>query len=294
MIYTENSFMSVRFLFILLIATAAYSISCVQINYVKAASTKERIVLRIEDGPSWEFVWIPEANIYAQTTEVTIAQMIPYSWAIAQDRGYSPLQRNYSVDWPIIFITVKDAERYAGWINKNMRFTGMPEGFVCRLPTSEEWAIVAGNGNKKYPWGNEWPPIPFSDGILPNLRGEDRIYGDAEIFEYSDLRSEELTDNQFIKGYYDGYPGVCPVQNSGRNESGIYGLSGNVSEWCWDCEGNNFVRCGGSYLTSGAEYLECNYSHKLYMDTFRILGFMPDIQAAYGTGFRLVIGPELR
>ena len=78
---------------------------------------------------------------------------------------------------------------------------------------------IGRNGNnrkkqQKFVWGNQLK-IPKSGG---NLADESAI-GIVDIY---------------IPGYNDGYPSLAPVGSFKKEDSGLYDLSGNVSEWIND------------------------------------------------------------
>ena len=139
----------------------------------------------------------------------------------------------------------------------------MPLNCEFRLPLEAEWILMAKCGdNRKYPWGNEWPPK----------------YGN-----YSDLTArEKLSDWHGITGYDDGYVVTCPVYEAGLNEWGIYGLAGNVWEWCddWFDSGKTYkVRHGASW----------DFDEKLSL-AILFRGFdRPDVRDDT-VGFRVVVG----
>ena len=99
---------------------------------------------------------------------------------------------------------------------------------------------------------------------------------------YSDKAAKrELSEWSGIVNYDDGYPVTSPVSDSGENEWGIFGLGGNVWEWCedwYDASKKYKIRHGGSWYFDREECLRIDCR-----------GFdRPD--ARYDTiGFRLVL-----
>ncbi len=114
-------------------------------------------------------------------------------------------------DFPITNITWEDAVQYCNWLSKKQGFTPVytrrGPRYVCnfkangfRLPTEAEWEYAARGGNKsenyRYAGGNDLDLISWN---VLNSEGRPHAYGSK-------------------------YP----------NELGIYDLTGNVWEWCWD------------------------------------------------------------
>ena len=106
-----------------------------------------------------------------------------------------------------------------------------------RLPTVEEWQYAAKGGQK---------------------------------FKYSG------SDNLDEVAWYDGNSGkkTHPVAQKVPNGYGLYDMSGNVWEWCWDSSSSNErCNCGGSW-NSDASYCEVGgrYWNDAY-SRYRSLGF---------------------
>jgi formylglycine-generating enzyme required for sulfatase activity len=173
-------------------------------------------------------VWLKDLKLWAGKFEVTNGQYRRF-----KPKHDSLFREKLSLngnDQPVVQVSWNDAEAFCHWLNKEF-LERLPLECEFRLPTEAEWIVMAKNGdNRKYPWGNTWPPT----------------YGN-----FSDLTAREhLADWHGITGYNDGYAVTCPVVKSGANEAGIYGLAGNVWEWCddwFDSDKKYKVRHGGSW-----------------------------------------------
>jgi formylglycine-generating enzyme required for sulfatase activity len=113
---------------------------------------------------------------------------------------------------PVVFISQPIADAYCKWRKK-------------RLPTSDEWGLAAGEGRRKYPWGDKEP-------------------------------TDELAN--FNKGLF-GKPEPGAAYPQGRTPEGVYNMGGNVWEITSTVEGNNMAISRGGCYYDTPEFLASSY-----------------------------------
>lgn len=245
------------------------------------------------------FIWIKQINAWFGETEVTIRQferVLGPNRKIEQFKSW-PL---YSPEWPAMMVQDRrGAERFCRALQK--RFQLAP-GYSFRLPTVAEWERAAFCDNPEaqiFPWGSSWPPSPMADGKLPNLWGMDQIprWVDIKTKPVYFLYDRRPADDPRIRGYTDGHPGPAPVYESGKNPWGIYGLAGNISEWCYlDSTQREFALKGGFYGSGSIakDYdLRIGYTEEFPYGTNPFTG-TEDYRGSYQTGFRVIMAPSDR
>ncbi len=210
------------------------------------------------EGEEWtvpelgmEFVWIDPLNCWVGKYEVTNGE---YRKKVPDYNANEHGGKGFNGDrQPVVGVSFTSARMYAKWLTERERKAGrLPEGFRYRLPTTEEWTTFAECGDdRKYPWGDNWPP---------------------ETGEAGNYEGEEIND------YKDGHKNTCNVEESWKNAWGLYGVGGNVWEctakkpggglaaWrgaAWDCGSKFALRC--SMRISYPAHRMGNYGFRLVL-----------------------------
>ncbi len=158
------------------------------------------------------------------------------------DKSYS-IKESASPSQPMTEISWKGAEKFCAWLtDRERKARRLPEGYIYRLPTEAEWEYACRAGTHS--------AFSFGDN-------------EALIIEKAVCKLNSGGRTQ-------------PVENSGGNPWGIFGMHGNVWEWCLDWYGpyqsgtvsdprgarssdeNLKVARGGSF-TSAASYVKSAY-----------------------------------
>ena len=119
---------------------------------------------------------------------------------------------------PVVGVSYHDALEFCRWLTRRERRLGGIDPQECyRLPTDDEWQalIVWKFPNRKYAWGDTWPPPPKAG----NFAGEEM------------RASPDWPEGwECIAGFRDGFVGTAPVSVS-SGKAGVADLSGNVWQW---------------------------------------------------------------
>jgi hypothetical protein len=190
--------------------------------------TGRALIVNIGLGETLVFEWISPLKIWAGKYEITNGQFRRF-----RPRHNSLFREGFTLnghEQPVVNLDWKEATAFCAWLNRTYK-DRLPRGYRFRLPLALEWSLLARCGEaRKFPWGNSWPPR----------------YGN-----FADMTARQnLSEWHGVNGYNDGFIVTCPVSKSGINEWGLYGMAGNVSEWCedWYTTDRKYkVRRGGSW-----------------------------------------------
>ncbi|MEI7947104.1 MAG: SUMF1/EgtB/PvdO family nonheme iron enzyme [bacterium] len=156
-----------------------------------------------------EFVWIEALKLWVGKYEVTNGEYRKKEKA-HDSKDYQRISLNGERQ-PVVYVNFDDAMEYAAWLTEKDK--SKLGGLRYRVPSEAEWLTFAQCGdNREYPWGNAMPPK----------------YGN-----YQDLSGKlVLSAWKVIDRYKDGHVVSSPVEQSGKNDWGLYGVGGNVWEAC--------------------------------------------------------------
>jgi hypothetical protein len=199
------------------------------------------LIVNMGMGEILPFAWIESLRIWFGRFEITNGQFRRFRQRhSSMASGALSLNRQ---DQPVVHVSWNDAQSFCVWLNQTFA-ANIPAGYEFRLPTVAEWRAVARCGDKRiYPWGDKLPPK----------------YGN-----YSDLSARAAAPEnwQGLSNYDDGYPVTCPVFDSGENEWGVFGMAGNVWEWCedwYETSGEHRARMGASWDFDDAKCLKIDW-----------------------------------
>ncbi len=216
---------------------------------------RDDLLVRLSPKLTMRFTRIPSLGLYAGTFEVNNRQYRVYNpdHRSGEHQGLTldqDLQPAVQVSWTEAQAFCERLTREAG--NGQWRF---------RLPTEREWeALASCGGTAEYPWGTA--PLP------------------PKSWNYFGLENHVVGQKLNRR---DGYRVSAPVRKSGANPWGLYGIGGNVWEWCQDADPDD----PESRVLKGASWAD---SPPLFLKISRRSSYTPDYKAS-GIGFRVVADP---
>jgi formylglycine-generating enzyme required for sulfatase activity len=197
---------------------------------------------------------------FMDATEVTKAQWdAVYTWAVANGYGFENAGSGKAADHPVQMVNWYDCVK---WCNARSQKEGRTPCYTVsnivyktgqsspacdfvasgyRLPTSIEWEYAARGGliGRRFPWGDR------IDHTRANYSVEWNWWNNIPWWEFDDGYSG--FDTRYATG---SYPYTSPVGAFAANGYGLYDMSGNVFEWCWDLYDSFRETLGGSWAIS--------------------------------------------
>lgn len=215
----------------------------------KSISNVADLTVKIGPKTKLRLVYIPALKLYVGKYELSNKE-----YRCFQPAHTSGAFQQLSLDednQPVVAVSWNEANAFCAWLTKT--FGGKDWRF--RLPTEQEWETFAACGKSvQYPWG---------DGPIPN---------NWNYFGRENPAVGQKLDRN------DGYRVACPVQKSGKNAWGLFGMGGNVWEWCLDAD------AGKTPVVKGASWADCAAP---FLAISRRSTYTPDYSSS-SIGFRIV------
>ncbi|MBI2440812.1 MAG: SUMF1/EgtB/PvdO family nonheme iron enzyme [Lentisphaerae bacterium] len=220
----------------------------------KPISDVADLVVKLAPKTKLRLVYIPALKLYVGKYEVTNKEFRCFRPA-HNSGAHQQLSLNEDSQ-PAVAVSWDDASAFCEWLTE----THGAKRWQFRLPREQEWATFAACGQAtEYPWGA---------GAIPNHWN----YFGRENPEVG----QKLDRN-------DGYRVACPVKKSGANAWGLFGVGGNVWEWCQDADDAE----GRTRVLKGASWADCA---ALFLKISRRSSYTANYTSA-SIGFRVVAEP---
>jgi len=234
--------------------------------------TTETPMIRIETGSFRMDVTAGEADSTMTSRTLRIGHTFWLGKYVVTQREYEARMGNNpscfkGANLPVESVSWDDAMAFCTQLAEQERLAGwVPTGYTYRLPTEAEWEYAARGGN------------------------------DSSDFTYAG--SNNLDD----VAWYNGNSGskTHPVGEKAPNEIGLYDMSGNVLEWCYDWyDASFFDTCGYRDPVNTQQALDRAYRGGSWCDVAGFCrvalryGLTPG-GADYYLGFRIALAPVIK
>ena len=198
---------------------------------------------------------IPEGFVLVGDLYVCIHEVTQAEYGAYCGYGGSSPSATYGVgpDYPAYYVSWYDALVYC---NKRSMAEGLTPVYSIGSSTNPAaWGgIRTGSGGKPCGPGSSnatWNAVTMdtsADGYrLPTETEWEQAANDGH-----ECSGADLADIDDVAWYNGNSSKTQPVMGLAPNAKGIYDMSGNVWEWCWDASSSNRVTRGGSWSNSAS------------------------------------------